>query len=357
MKILHVVTLSELGGSQSVIVSLSKAAIVDGHRVMVAASANGDLWNILPEKVEKWPIATLKREVNLVKDIQSYLELKRIQREFCPDVIHLHSSKIGVLGRLAFPSRKIIYTVHGFDSIRIAYRHFLPIEKFLKRKGSHIVAVSRYDYENLLAEGIHCNVTAIYNGIEDYQLLPDKPLSVAMEDIGRRIKENSAFSVMCIARISPQKNFDLFCQVAHSFIGQGVDFYWIGNKEQPPNLPENVTCLGEIPTAHYLLPHANLFFLPTEYEGMPISILEALCYGVPVVASAVGGIPETLDGKNGFALPNEVTPFREKILHLRNNKTTYDEASREARASYLRNFTIGKMYGAYLALYKKVAET
>ncbi|GHB59243.1 glycosyltransferase [Persicitalea jodogahamensis] len=354
MKILHVVTLSELGGSQSVIISLSVAAVADGHKVMVVASSGGGLWEILPQEVQQWPIDTLTREINPFCDFKTYRKLKKIYRKFCPDVIHLHSSKIGVLGRIAFPRDKIIYTVHGFDSIRIAYRRFLPLEKILQRSCAHIVAVSRYDYMNLIAEGISRSVTYIYNGIEDYQSILSQPLPATIESYGKRIEAGKSFAVICIARISPQKKFDLFCEVAQSLIEQDIDFYWIGNKEVPGNLPENVHCLGEIPNAHQLIPYSDLFFLPSHYEGLPISILESLCYGVPVIASDVGGVPEILNGKNGFSLKNDVEAFRQVILYYKTKKAIHKSAGNEARLSFLSHFTVNRMYRSYLALYESI---
>lgn len=353
MKILHVVTLSELGGSQSIIVNLATESIADGHEVMVAASAGGDLWHILPDQVLQWPIQTLQRNISPLNDLRTYLELKRIFREFSPDVVHLHSSKIGFLGRLAFPSHKIIYTVHGFDSVRVAYRRFLFFEKVLQHRARYIVTVSKYDRDNLLTEGISKNVVCIYNGVSDYKT----QAKIAPPPLATLSKIDGHFTVICIARLAPPKNFALFCEIAQSLNGQRVEFYWVGNKEQPTNLPENVHCLGEFPNAHLLIPEADLFLLPTEYEGMPVSILESLCYGVPALASDVGGISEILDGNNGFALKNRVEEFRGAILSYVHSFDTYKKARANARKSYLRSFTTSQMYEAYLALYESVART
>jgi len=352
VKILHVVTLSELGGSQSVVVNLTGQSIEDGHEVMVAASATGELWNILSERVEKRPIKSLRRAIRLFRDFQTFYELKKINREFKPDVIHLHSSKIGVLGRLAFPRHKIIYTVHGFDSIRVVFRSYLPIERILQSRAAHIVAVSQYDYKNLLFEGITQGVSWIYNGIEDYSIRTNSLLG--NPESHKRIIDEGSFSVLCIARISPQKRFNLFCEVAKILANRGIKFYWIGNKEQPTNLPSNVICLGEIPHAHRHIPEANLLILPTNYEGMPISVIEALCYGIPVVASDVGGIKEILDGTNGIALPNDVEMFADRILHYMEDQSYYQLSKKEARVSYLKNFTVSQMYNSYKNLYEHI---
>lgn len=356
MKILHVITLSELGGAQSVLLNLAISAMADGHEVMVASSEGGDLWKELPVKVQKKVVPSLKREIHLSLDWKVVGELKKINAEFKPDVVHLHSSKIGMLGRIAFPSRKIVYTVHGFDSIRLAFRKFLYLEKLMQYRTRFIVAVSKYDFDNLKSEGISRNVQYIYNGISDYPqqvslALPDSAL-INAKDI---LQKDDAFKVLSIARLAPPKRFDLFCEIARQFNSNDVHFYWVGNKVPVENLPENVFCLGEVPNAHQLLPFSNLFTLCSDYEGMPMSILEALSYGVPVVASNVGGISEVLNSKNGFSVENQSILFAAEIEKFRTNYEFYNTAQIEARESYLSNFTVSRMYQYYLKLYNQIS--
>lgn len=355
MKILHVITLAELGGAQSVVINLAVESVRNGHEVMVASSASGELWNTLPEEVKQWKISALQRSISLPKEIKVVKELRKIDAAFNPDVVHLHSSKIGILGRLAFPASKIIYTVHGFDSIRIAFRKFLILEKLLQKRARHIVGVSQYDYNNLRNEGIRDNVGFIYNGIKDYQTAYDKPESENHIRLKNFIQSKPGFKVICIARVSPPKRFDLFCEVAERLKSHGANFFWIGNKEEITAVPDNVFCLGEAEEAHRLLNYADVFMLSSDYEGMPMSILEALCYSVPVIASNVGGIPEILNGLNGKAVANNVSDFAEAILKYIDSKEELVLAKKEARKSYEKYFTIQSMYNAYLKLYHSAA--
>ncbi|GGC09389.1 glycosyltransferase [Dyadobacter sediminis] len=351
MKILHVITLAELGGAQSVVINLVAESIRNGHQVMVASSASGELWNTLPEEAKQWKIPSLQRSISIPKEIRVVKELRKIDAAFNPDIVHLHSSKIGILGRLAFSSSKIIYTVHGFDSIRVAFRKFLFLEKILQKRARHIVGVSQYDYNNLRNEGIQNNIGFIYNGIIDYCTFYNKPESENHIRLKNFIQAKPGFKVICIARIAPPKRFDLFCEVAEKLQVQGVNFFWIGNKEKLTAVPGNVFCLGEAEEAHRLLKYADLFMLPSDYEGMPISILEALCYSVPVIASDVGGISEILNGCNGKAVGNNVSDFAEAILKYVKNTDELVMAKKEARKSYEKYFTIQSMYNAYLDLY------
>lgn len=352
MRILHAITLAELGGAQSVVINLCNKAAEEGHEVFVASGKEGEMWHLLSEKVQPIYLSHIQRSIHPLKDLKAWWELRKLYRKIRPDVVHLHSSKMGALGRLAFPSTKIIYTVHGFDSIRVAFRKFLLVEKFLKNAVKYIVAVSRYDENNLKNEGISNKVAMIYNAISDNRNTFPMEGPDLMAETLEKIKKNNKI-VMCIARLAPPKNFNLFLSIAEKYSDKGIHFVWIGNKTPVDTQKlNNVSVLGEIKNAQKMLRFADVFLLSSNYEGLPISILEALCFGVPVVASAVGGIPEILDGKNGFAVENTVEDFVQAI-----DKIVYDESGtntfqQEARQAYESNFTIDKMYEKYLDLYR-----
>lgn len=348
MKILQAITLADLGGAQSVLINLANKAVEDGHDVYVVSEENGAMWDLLSPKVHKIKVKELQRSISPVNDFKAYLALKKIYRQIKPDVIHLHSSKIGALGRLAFPKEKIIFTVHGFDSVRLANPKFLIIEKLLKSRVKKIVAVSEYDKVILKEEGIDKSVVTIYNGIQDIDA--DKKLSptVDFETLRKDYK-----IVMCIARLSPQKKFDLFCEIAEKMRGEKLKFVWIGNKEDVKPVSDNIMMLGEISDAKDYLRYADLFILPSNYEGLPISIIESLAYRKPVIASNVGGVSEILNGTNGFALENDADLFVEKIKHVLMDEVRYEQFCANARDTYESHFTIDQMYDSYISLYKE----
>ena len=107
--------------------------------------------------------------------------------------------------------------------------------------------------------------------------------------------------VMCIARDDAPKRMDLFLDTAARF--PQYAFVWVGNGRDYDK-PDNAVLLGRIPMADRLLDQTDLFMLCSDFEGLPMSIIEALSHGKPVVASAVGGIAELLDGTNGHAVEN-----------------------------------------------------
>lgn len=347
MKILQIITLSQLGGAQTVVANLANK-LCEKHEVMVASGeGDGKLWELLNPSIEKVQLKYLQRAVSPIVDIKAAWELRSVYNRFKPDVVHLHSSKAGMLGRMVLPSKKIVYTVHGFDSIRVAYRKFLPIEKIMQRFCAGIVGVSNYDYKHLLEEGISHNVSTVYNGIfePDTRNLPEIPQFKKYKKV-----------ILSIARVFPPKKTDLFIEVARKLPQYG--FIWIGNQREVTEfgeLPSNCHFAGNIMNSGAYCSQADLFMLPSNYEGLPMVILEAMCFGKPVVASDVGGVSEIVrNGENGFALENDAGLFAEKIKYILQNERIYDEFSAKAKEIFNNELTVDKMVDGYMKIYNKI---
>lgn len=347
MKILQVITRSELGGAQTVVVQLANRLSDKHDVVLVAGEGDGKMWEMVSPRVTCVRSRYLQRALSPVKDIRAALELRRIYRKHRPDVIHLHSSKAGTLGRLVFPTKKVVYTVHGFDSIRLAFRKFMPVERILQRACSAIVAVSNYDEKNLHNEGIIHNVSTIYNGITTPDSNSVKRLNIA---------NNYKKIVLSIARVNPPKEPKIFIETARLLPQYG--FIWIGNQESVEHLgdiPANCHFLGNIVNAGAYCAQADLFMLPSNYEGLPMVIIEAMSCGVPVVASDVGGVSEIVRNDiNGYTLPNRAELFAEKIETILSNENLYARMSKNALEIFERELTIDKMVEGYMAVYRSL---
>ncbi|MDH6307794.1 glycosyltransferase involved in cell wall biosynthesis [Dysgonomonas sp. PFB1-18] len=349
MKIFQIITVSEYGGAQTIVANLIKTLSPE-HELFVLYGGDGEAWNNLGDNFTKIKLNSHRKEISW-RDIGLLFKLFYYRFKYKPDVVHLHSSKMGVLGRIAFSPKKIVYTVHGFDSIRKAFRKFLIIEKSFKNRAFRIIGVSRYDVEMMQEEGISKNVECIYNGVTDEYVEKYELKNHVTEEL-EKIKQSYPKIVMCISRISKQKKFELFVDIARDM--PQYAFVWIGNKEKIKGLPDNAFCLGEMHSAFYSLKYADVFILPSNYEGLPMSLLEALSYKVPVVASAVGGITEVLDGRNGFAVENDQSIFIEKIEYILSDEERQKTMSDNARQSYLANFTIEKMVDGYTSVFNEI---
>lgn len=342
MRILQIITLSELGGAQSVVINLANK-LSENHDVIVAAGErDGKIWQMLYPNVKQEHCKHLKRALSPLYDFLTIVDFMRLYRKYTPDVIHLHSSKAGMLGRVAFPSNKVVYTVHGFDSIRLAYRKFLPMERVMQRYCKAIVGVSKYDETNLKQEGIHRNVYCVYNGIS--RLTASQDTYFALFDRYTKI-------VLCIARLSHPKRSDLFMSVAELL--PKYAFVWIGNQSEVNEHPDNVYFLGNIPNAGIYNKGIDLFMLASDYEGLPMVILEAMSFGKPVVASKVGGIGEVVeDGINGFTVNNTAEEFAEKIEYVLEHDDIYKTFSANALKRFNDDLTVDKMVNAYMDIYQ-----
>lgn len=347
MRIMEVITLSELGGAQSVVANLSNELSQEDELIVVAGKKDGKLWSILSPSIQKVGLRHLVRRISPLHDFLAYLALMRLYWKYKPDVIHLHSSKAGLLGRLAFPSRKTVYTVHGFDSIRVAYRKLLPFEKLMQHCCHNIVAVSQYDYLHLQEEGIRKNLDMIHNGI------PEANLETGIKlDFPKKFEK----SILCIARIAKPKRLDIFLETAKRL--PQYAFVWIGNQEECPCTLENVFFLGNIPHASKYCMAADLFMLASDFEGLPMVIIEAMSYGKPVVASNVGGIQEIVrNGHNGYVVDNNPQEFADKIESILSNPQLTKTYGDNSYKLYEKELTAQEMTRKYKNIYTEIYNT
>ena len=347
MKILQVITKSELGGAQTVVAQLVNKLSENHEVILVAGEGDGKMWDMVSDAVKKEHCPNLQRAISPKKDLLAAIELRKIYNKYKPDVVHLHSSKAGILGRLIFPTQKTVYTVHGFDSIRVAFRKFLPIERFMQHLCRAVVGVSEYDRKNLLDERITKNVSVIYNGISAPNTSSTKELVVT----GKYKKV-----VLAIARVAAPKRADIFVEVARMLPEYG--FVWIGNQTEITEfgiLPENCHFAGNISNAGAYCEKADLFMLPSNYEGLPMVILEAMCFGKPVVASNVGGISEIVqNGVNGYTVENDAKLFAEKIKCILEDDNLSTVLGKNSKDIFNEKLTVEKMVDGYMNIYKRL---
>jgi glycosyltransferase involved in cell wall biosynthesis len=343
MRILHIITKSELGGAQSVLSNIVNTLCPEHEVAVIAGEGDGKMFDAIDNRIKKIRYPHLKRAISIYHDVKTLLFLWKFNREYKPDVIHLHSSKAGLLGRLILPKQKIVYTVHGFDSIRVAYRKLLPIERMIQRRCKAIVGVSQYDVNNLHSEGISANTHLVYNGVDKHDIVPAPfPIPATYSKV-----------VLCIARVAKPKRHDIFIECAKKL--PQYAFVWIGNLGEISNHPDNVFFMGNISNASIYCQQSDLFMLASDYEGLPIVLLEAMSYGKPLVASKVGGIPEiVIDEKNGYTLPNNASMFAEKIDYILKNENIQKQFSEYSYQLFTKHFTIEKMVDGYMNIYRSI---
>lgn len=244
------------------------------------------------------------RPIRLQKDFKAFLELLDIANKVNPDIIHLHSSKAGILGRLAYWNRKVpmFYTPHGYSFLmqqasatkRLLYR---ALETLMARVRCTTISCSLGEYQETLKLTRHARL--VNNGIDVKEIRAYLERCPAATD-----GENAEhpFTVFTLGRICPQKNPSLFNRIAYAM--PEVRFVWIGDGEQralldAPNI--QVTGWTDRETALGLANRADCFLLVSLWEGLPISLLEAMYLRKPCIVSDVIGNHDVIqNGQNGF---------------------------------------------------------
>ena len=99
MKIMHVITRSDLGGAQSVLINIVNSLCRENEVIVIAGEGDGKMWELLDKRIRRINVPALKRNISIINDIKVLFSFLSIYRRYEPDVIHLHSSKVGLLGR------------------------------------------------------------------------------------------------------------------------------------------------------------------------------------------------------------------------------------------------------------------
>lgn len=243
-------------------------------------------------------VKNFTRSINLLKDLKAISEVKKIAKEIRPDIIHLHSSKAGVVGRIAFSGKalRLFYTPHGYSFLMENYkpmkrRLFKFIENVMAKQNCTTISCSPGEHQ----ESMKLTKKAVYvnNGINTAEL--DKMLE--------KVKNvDHPFTVFTLGRICYQKNPSLFNSIAEAM--PDTRFLWIGDGELKDDLKSsNIEITGWVDRekALQLSMNADVFLLTSLWEGLPISLLESMYMKkLCVVNDVIGNHDVIHNGENGF---------------------------------------------------------
>ena len=288
------------------------------------------------------PMGSLKDYASAVSSI------RKVIKGFRPDVIHLHSSKAGVLGRIAAKgvfSQTMLYSPHGFSFLRtdvgLLFRWiFLILEKGIDRYvPGKIIAVSPGEAEQ--AKRITQDVVTINNFINTKQF----PLVSQLE-------QNV---VITSGRISAQKNPSLFNRIAEAL--PAIQFIWVGDGPLRKDLvAKNILVTGYVSRREVFdyLSKASIYIQTSLWEGMPVSILEAMASGLPVVASDIIGNRDLIcHGSTGYLC--DISDYREFVTHITSlveHESEKMEIGKQSRNLILEEYDIVQAVERYAMLYK-----
>lgn len=360
LRIAYVITRGdEVGGAQIHVRDLCRWLQARGDVVRVFVGSEGNFTRLLKEvDVEYEIVPDLVREIAPIRDTRALFELRRALIRFHPDLVSLHSSKAGVLGRLACASARIpcIFTAHGWafaDGIpavtRIIYG---AIEFCLSLAARRVVTVCEAD--RTLARRWHLDrfvrIVTIHNGVHD-QHVPASvdPLPVRLVMAARFEPQKDHRTL--IAALKRLRDLDWHLDL----IGDGALRSEIESSVRAAGLEDRVTFMGRIDDVRRVLRASHVFVLASRWEGFPRSILEAMSEGLPVVASDVAGVHESvLDGETGRLVA--IGDADELAACLRSLVCEPELRSRMGMASrkrYLDRFTFERMAQETRALYQE----
>ncbi|KOF33818.1 MULTISPECIES: glycosyltransferase family 4 protein [Vibrio] len=349
IKIAHVQLLPLLTGVQNVTISeLDRLSEKHYSKTIICQSAGE-----LTLKASKLNISTklipdLVREISPVKDFRALISLYKFFKKEEFDIVHTHSSKTGLLGRLAARMAGVplvIHTVHGFPfssaKNKIIYMFYVFME-FLGGRLSHKVICLHEIDKKICINKLKLSenkLVVLPNGVNKNIFHPSDSSSLNLIRSELKLSKDKIIIGM-IGRLWEQKNPKALVDAALSILSNRNDvvFVLVGEGELRASLEamsdshsDNIKFLGWRSDTADLLRSFDIFSLPSLWEGMPLAIIEAMATGLPCVVSNIPGNNHLIEnGKNGFLF--ELTHSQDLVNSLL--KLIDDEVLRKSMGNY-----------------------
>ena len=367
-RILQVITRSDWGGAPRIVESLATQI---NEVAAVACGPGGRLIERLEENNVPVYVQPHLQSSPDPKDVLAYRDLQQLIVEGEFDIVHSHSTKAGALSRIAAARADVptVFTVHGWGFYNTKYGSLRPLvirgEQFLEKRTDEIVCVSENDYKQGIRQGILSSNkgTVIHNGIQPLDYSSDRNTLYEKFDIDQDIP-----IIGSIGRIAPQKNPIATLKAARELKqrGQNAATILIGSGPLENKCEEfinkhnmdNIYLPGFIENALDFLPDFDVFLLPSRFEGFPLTVLECMHAGVPIVAHDVGGIAEAIvDGETGFVVPphgdDEHDQFVDRVQNLLENPQRREHMGQQAQEVADKRFTERQMIAEYQDIYNE----
>jgi glycosyltransferase involved in cell wall biosynthesis len=345
------------GGVLSMLTQLSNRAAAAGVKVTILHSIRPetpDNFSKLFHPAVKLTHVSMFREVSVKNDWASLWSLVRKLKECNPSVVHLHSSKAGVLGRaaarIATPQARVFYSPHGLAFLRrdvspAKQYAYLSFERIAARMGGTIVACSKGELREIETRMRARKARMIENGVNVPEIPP------------RLEKAPGEVLIGMSGRATFQKNHEAFVKLATDLQSPSVRFLWIGgNVEELPagTRVGAVTCSGWVKRdrALELTAELDVYVQTSRWEGMPIALIEAQVAGIPaVVTNVVGNRDVVLHGVTGFVASSE-QEMEKYIAMLRDDPALRARMGAAARESASKRFSMDAIFRQWLSIYE-----
>lgn len=378
-KIAHVITRLIEGGAQRVCLDLIENLDKDRFDVTLIAGvetgSEGSYWNEVEErKIHSIKVAELVRNLSPLIDCIAFYKLRRLFRQGRYDLVHMHTSKAGVLGVLAARSAGIpavIYSSHGhiFDPKAqisgISKKILKPlfwVRRLVYEKSDAVIALTEQDRNEQVKLGLAQadKFRVISNGID---------LNRFRSEPSERCNKDSFPVLVTVCRLSSEKGLTYLLEAASKLrrdfpkmrldiVGDGPEKERLMAVSGRLDLHEVVRFVGKKKNVELYLKEADIFVLPSLYEAMGIAIAEAMAMGLPVVATRVGGVPDLIEnGVNGFLVsPQDSDAIADTILRIANDPPLAGKMRQENIKKAHEKFGLQIMIRETLRLYQDILQ-
>jgi glycosyltransferase involved in cell wall biosynthesis len=376
IKVCIIITKLELGGAQKVATDLCQKLDKTKFETFMICGLGGILDDETANKIKVYFVKDLIRELNPIKDFKAGLEIYKILKKEKPDIVHTHSSKAGILGRLTtFTTgiKNIIHTIHGFpfnDTQSFFKKNlYITLEKFCAKISKIIIPVSTENIKKGLSYNIGKEIQYRYirPGIDVESFKNFKNIPSLKKELN--LKDNNII-VSTIGPFKPQKNLTDFINVANIIVtknsnykfiitGDGVERKKLGNLIEKYNIKNNVYLLGWRRDISNILNSSDFFVMTSLWEGLPISTIEAMSCGLVPIVNDVDGQREIIkNGENGFLIkPYDIKETADKILFLASNPKIKSEMGLKAKQTIDETFSIDHMIKQHENVYLELTGT
>lgn len=368
-KILHIQCLAKLSGVQKISLEIMRNlsnAEFDKTILFSTSECSGDrlaLEQAFSEAGCKIIYSeNLVRELNPLKDLRVIKEIYKLCKENQYDIVHTHSSKPGVVGRIAATLAGVpfvIHTIHGLSFHKfippIKYAAYFLFEMFATSFCHTVTSVNKYylRYFGLFRK----KTMVVYNGI-DFNNLETRRITKSVD--------NKSIRLLFVGRLDQQKNiltilkaFNLAIKkqnnITLTVVGDGENYDDCKKYIEDNKLEQYIFLKGwqSNPVPYYC--NSDIFISSSLYEAFGLMFVEASYFKLPILASNVEGIPEVvLDKKTGLlSNPNDIDTLANHIVLLANDEKLRSMLGENGHKYVIENFTSEKMVNKYKELYTK----
>lgn len=356
-RVLQFVTKADLGGAQVHVLDLLRGFRDDLHMVLATgeegyctdqARSLGIACHVLPALVQR---------IDPISDLKALASALKLIRRLQPDLVHCHTTKAGLIGRLAARLAGVpaVFTAHTWcfsEGTSLAWRALgRPCEAFAALCSKQIITVSEANRTAAIDKHIARSekFITIHNGGQDTQ---------------HRAKPGSGNPprIVMVARFAAQKNQMLLIEtvaklkspVVLSLVGEGPLRQQAEQVASACPAHIRVEFLGQRRDIPELLSQADLFVLSTNWEGFPISILEAMRAGLPVISTDVNGVREAVDdGETGYLIkPRDGNGLLRALERLVFDRSLLERMGTRGRAKFEQCFSLDAMLAKTLSVYE-----